>query len=90
LKETDLTTKIVKYLNTLPDCFAFRVEQRMGVSRGVSDILCCRAGKFIAIEVKMPGNKTTPLQDRFLGKIKDSGGTAIVTYSLKQLEEEWF
>jgi hypothetical protein len=90
MKEKDLTNKIIKCLNSLPQTFAFRVEQRPGMSRGVSDILCCHAGKLLAIEVKLPGNKATPLQENFMKKIKEAGGKAFVAYSLEQLDNEWF
>lgn len=90
MKEKDINKKILEYLNNLPNTFAFRVESRPGMSRGIADILCCRNGKFMAIEVKMPGKKPTPLQDRFLGKVANAGGISFVAHSLSDLEEQWF
>lgn len=90
MKEKDLTKKIVDYLNSLPQTFAFRVENRPGMAHGCSDIIGCRAGKFMAVEVKLPGNKPTQLQERFLRKVREAGGIAIIAYSLEQLDEEWF
>ena len=46
---------------------------------GVSDIIACYKGKFIAIEVKSPGRKPTEFQLEFLEKVKKSGGIAIWT-----------
>jgi hypothetical protein len=90
MKEKDLQKQIRDYLNTLPQTFAFKVEQRPGMARGCSDILFCHQGKFGAIECKMPGKKPTPHQERFLSKVLEAGGIAIVAYSLDQLKKEWF
>ncbi len=46
---------------------------------GVSDIIACYKGKFIAIEVKSPGRKPTEFQLEFLERVKKSGGVAIWT-----------
>lgn len=45
---------------------------------GVPDFLCCVGGKFLAIEAKAGGGKTTALQDRELKRIKTAGGFAFV------------
>jgi Holliday junction resolvase len=89
MKEKDLQKQIRDYLNSLPETFAFRVEQRPGMAHGCADIIGCRAGRLLAIECKIHPNKPTPLQERFLQKIREAGGIAIVAYSLEQLEDEW-
>lgn len=47
-------------------------------SEGVSDIIGCLAGKFIAFEVKLPGKEKTltRLQQKFIDKVKAQGGIA--------------
>ena len=45
---------------------------------GVSDILGIYQGKFLAIEVKKPGQKPTERQESFLNQVRESGGIAIV------------
>lgn len=45
---------------------------------GVPDIIACVKGRFVAIECKAEGNKTTALQDRELARIRAAGGTALV------------
>lgn len=52
---------------------------------GISDILGCVMGCFIAIEVKIKGNTTTPSQEVFLKDVLDSGGVAIVYTHTPQL-----
>lgn len=45
---------------------------------GVPDIICCYNGRFLAIECKAGGNKTTALQDKNIQRIRECGGTALV------------
>lgn len=45
---------------------------------GVPDILACYKGRFIGIECKANGNKTTALQEDNLARIKRAGGVALV------------
>lgn len=45
---------------------------------GVPDILACVRGRFVGIECKAKGNKTTALQDYNLAQIKRAGGIALV------------
>jgi len=47
----------------------------MGLGRsGISDIIGCKNGKFIAIECKAGKGKTTALQERELAAVKAAGG----------------
>ena len=45
---------------------------------GVSDIICCVRGFFLAIECKAGKGKTTALQDREIMAINANGGKAMV------------
>lgn len=47
---------------------------------GVPDFLCCVAGRFLAVEAKANGGKTTALQDRHIEQINKLGGTALVIH----------
>ncbi len=51
---------------------------------GVSDIIVCVKGMFVAIEVKAPGkiNNTTANQDKFIDNVIKSGGIAFAADSL--------
>lgn len=44
---------------------------------GVPDIIACYRTMFIGIEVKRPGKKPTPIQERRMAEIKVRGGIAI-------------
>lgn len=70
----DKVTKLLKSHNVY---YFFPVTGGYGVS-GIPDIVCCHNGRFIAFECKAGKNKTTPLQDRQLEMIRQSGGIALV------------
>jgi len=76
----------MEYLNSIQGCKGIRIEQRPGMGTGVADILICFRGKFIAIEVKVPGGKATPLQMHFLNQITISGGLSAVVYSVEEVK----
>ena len=78
MTESQIKTKIMAWLKTVPQCKAIRVEQRPGMGRGVSDILICYRGTFLAVEVKLPGNKPTYLQQSFMIDVEQAGGYSIL------------
>lgn len=49
---------------------------------GVPDFILCVCGAFVAIELKAPGGKTTPLQAHTIEQIQKAGGRAVVCDSL--------
>ena len=51
---------------------------------GISDIIGCYEGHFVAIEVKVGTNTATDLQLIFLKHVKESGGRYGVAYSLEE------
>jgi len=55
--------------------------------RGISDLLGCYQGRFLALEVKRPGNKPSDDQIRFIENVKASGGIAGVVYSIDDVVE---
>jgi Holliday junction resolvase len=75
--EKKVKAKVVEILKAHGAYYFFPSTFGMGRS-GVPDIVCCYKGKFIAIECKANGNKTTALQDREIELIKKAGGVAVV------------
>lgn len=64
---------------------------RLNSEPGCSDILACgeyrgRKGVFIALEIKRPGNKPTPVQQSFLDMVARKGGLSAVITSVEDLE----
>jgi len=73
-------------------CWRNNTGRRGGVSYGrigSSDILGILkpSGRFLAIEVKKPGEKPTQEQIAFLWGIGDAGGVAIVAYSVDDVRK---
>ena len=87
-KEQDIQTAIMNYISSiggLPVKF-----NNMGIyaKAGVSDILACIKGRFVAIEVKRPGKKPTDLQERFLDVVNTIGGFAFWADSLQEVKDK--
>ena len=54
---------------------------------GVPDILCCLSnGRFLAVEVKKPGGKPSPMQRYRIRRILERGGLALITDNLEELK----
>lgn len=102
LFEKDIQSQCLQYL-TLTGIFCWRQNQgaftgdykgkrrfvRFSTMPGISDILGILkpTGRFLAIEVKRPGNKPSPEQLAFLDVVRANGGLALVVYSLDDLIE---
>lgn len=96
--ESDVLKDCLQYLNLLPGCRAYRINTgafqneykgkkrfiRFGVP-GMSDIIGIYKGRFLAIEVKRPGNKPTDIQNSFLEDVLRLGGIATWVESLDGL-----
>jgi hypothetical protein len=53
--------------------------------KGIADILGIYAGRFLAIEVKKPGGKLSPAQDKFLQDVRRNGGVAFTAYGVEDV-----
>lgn len=64
------------------------VSNGMG-RHGIPDFIACNKGRFIAVECKANGGKTTALQERELQRIRDAGGISLVIdeTNINELEE---
>lgn len=76
---------ILRYLRSVPRCFAWKTHGGMYGTAGIPDIIACVRGRFFAFEVKTATGKATPLQKATLQKILASGGTAAVVRSLDEV-----
>lgn len=60
----------------------------MAASRtGVADLLLCVGGFFLAMEVKRPGKKPTPMQKENSRQVHAAGGFSVVVTSLEEAQE---
>jgi len=64
--------------------WAYKVPGGYYGINGVPDLLCCANGRFVALEVKRPGNKPTKLQEFRIAEIRASGGVAEVVESKEE------
>ena len=78
-KEGYLQARVLKELRSLPNVAVVKVIQ--ATESGVSDILCCANGRFIALELKADKGKPTALQLLFIDKVIKAGGIARVCYT---------
>ena len=84
--EKDIVTAIMRYLKTVPMCFAWKEHGGMYGTAGIPDIICCYHGRFIAFEVKTPSGKLTKLQEITITKIKAAKGEAYKVTSVEEVK----
>lgn len=85
MSEKEIVSKILRYLKTVPKCFAWKEHGGIYGTAGIPDIVACIDGKFYAFEVKTPVGKTTNLQEATIRKILACGGTASVVRSVDEV-----
>ena len=61
-------------------CWVYKPPAGPHGRRGVPDLLVCYRGRFAGLELKMPGNEATVLQQRELQQITSAGGLAVVVH----------
>ena len=89
MNETALNQQIVKYLNSLPNTYAFKhfsSGRTMGRSKaGISDILGCHRGLWVSFEGKVGKNQTSAAQDSFIENIRGAMGCAYVVRHIDEV-----
>jgi Holliday junction resolvase len=85
VSEKYITNKILKYLKSVPGCFAWKEHGGIYGTAGVPDIIACVNGRFVAFEVKTPSGRATKLQEATIKKILSAGGTAAVVRSVDEV-----
>jgi Holliday junction resolvase len=68
------------------DVFCYKVHGSELTMAGLPDVVCCVDGKFLGIEVKMPGKKhtLTPRQKHVHRMIVAAGGAVAVVSSVSE------
>jgi hypothetical protein len=89
MKESTVTRNIVAYLKDLK-----RTGKRIWFSKlhggpmqkaGLPDLIVLYRGVFLAIEIKRPGGKATPLQLHTLAEMEKAGAQTIVASSVEDV-----
>lgn len=83
--EKDIVRAIMKYLKTVPHCFAWKEHGGMYGTAGIPDIIACVDGRFYAFEVKTETGKPTKLQEAAIRKILKAGGVAVIVRSVDEV-----
>lgn len=87
MAEKDIVVGILRFLKTVPGCFAWKTHGGVYGTAGIPDIIACVDGRFFAFEVKTASGKTTPLQQATIRKILAAGGTALVARSVDEVRD---
>ena len=92
-EETPLQAEILKYLNSLDRCKAIKVVKAN--EDGVSDIICCYRGHYVAFEVKDPNLSRKEViknqnQQVFILEVVQAGGLGYFVQSLAKVKHEIF
>lgn len=66
------------------DIYFYKTHGAADQVRGLPDLIGCYRGYFIAMEVKKPGGKATPLQAFTMQRITAAGGYATVIHSFEE------
>jgi len=82
--ETLIKRDVRRYL-AIRGHFTFPILQGLGAHRGIADIIACKNGKTIFLEVKTPRGKQSPDQQEFQRQIESVGGVYIIVRSLDDL-----
>ena len=86
--ENTLQRKIQKYLkDNLPKAVVWKNHGNQYSVIGLPDLMCVYKGRIICIEVKIPGNVPTKLQEVTLGKLTDAGAICCIAYSIEDVEK---
>ena len=85
--EKEIVSQIMRYLKTLPCCFAWKTHGGMYGTAGLPDIICCYRGRFVGLEVKTPSGKLTKLQETTLQRIQAAKGCAFKVTSVEEVKE---
>ena len=81
--ETGLVHKIMTRLEAEGGWW-MKVHGSIFQTSGIPDIIGCHKGRFVGIEVKMPGNTATKLQLHIIGLLKLAGARVGVAYSAEE------
>jgi len=84
LPESTIKRQIMRFLKSLPES-DWEVSPPGSVS-GKPDITGCFRGRYVAIEVKRPGERATPIQKYKLNKLKKAKAVVDVAYHVDNVK----
>ena len=84
--EKAIENQIKRYLDSI-GAYHIKTHGNMFSKAGTPDILACINGTFVAIEVKRPVGRVSPLQKAKIKLIRQAGGVAFVAHSLEETKQ---
>lgn len=84
--ERTIVKRIMKYLNSLPQCKCQKTHGGQFAKAGTPDITGCIAGRRFDFEVKRPGGKVSLLQWKELREWEAAGAVTAVVYSVDDVK----
>jgi len=84
--ETAVKKQIKDYLNVY-GWYCFPIFQGLGAHKGISDLIACKGGITLFIEVKTNKGKQSPHQKHFQDCIEQAGGIYILARSYIDIEK---
>ena len=85
--EQNVQTSIMNYIKAIGGLPIKQNQIGIYGQAGVPDIIACIKGRFVAIEVKRPGQKPKPIQEAFLDSINKKGGLAFWSDNLDKVKD---
>lgn len=84
--ERRLVRRIQRYVDERGGrCFKIHGGDNPFQEVGIPDILVCYKGKFLGLEVKLPGETPSPVQRKVLGEIERAGGIAAAVTTVEEV-----
>lgn len=87
-KEQTIQDSIMNYISSIGGLPVKFNNFGIYAKAGVSDILACIKGRFVAIEVKRPGNKPSAVQLQFITAVNSIGGLAFWADNLQDVKDK--
>lgn len=88
--ESQLSSKIVKWMNSQPDTCARKKHMTVYGIRGDPDIYGCVFGLMFVLEIKLGKNTPTDIQEARLKQWEDAGAYVGVAWSFEEAQEFYY